>query len=111
MCVLNTLDLLAEDFWVYLAVDAIGSRHAVDRDTAARRRGAGVILTTVETAVFEWTGGTHPNFKKLAFACARSKCISQSPRKAFRGLSSRASTSMTLPGQLNPSPRLLLGPG
>ena len=58
MCVLNTaLDLLAEDFWVYLAVDAIGSRHAVDRDTAVRLEAPGVILTTVETAVFEWTGG------------------------------------------------------
>ena len=69
VCVLNTaLDLLAEDFWVYLAVDAVGSRYAVDRETAVRRlEGAGAILTTVETAVFEWTGGaTHPNFKKLS---------------------------------------------
>jgi nicotinamidase-related amidase len=69
VCVLNTaLDLLAEDFWVYLAVDALGSRYAVDRETAVRRlEGAGAILTTVETAVFEWTGGAaHPNFKKLS---------------------------------------------
>jgi nicotinamidase-related amidase len=69
VCVLNTaLDLLAEGFRVYLAVDAVGSRYAVDRDTAIRRLElAGVIPTTVETAVFEWIGGaTHPNFKKLS---------------------------------------------
>jgi nicotinamidase-related amidase len=69
VCVLNTaLDLLAQDFRVYLAVDAVGSRYAVDRDTALRRlEQAGVIPTTVETAVFEWTGAaSHPNFKKLS---------------------------------------------
>jgi nicotinamidase-related amidase len=69
VCILNTaLDLLAEDFWVYLAVDATGSRGVIDQETAVRRlEGAGVILTTAETAVFEWTGGAaHPNFKKLS---------------------------------------------
>ena len=57
-----------EDFWVYLAVDATGSRYAIDQETALRRlEGAGVILTTVETAVFEWTGGAaHPQFKQLS---------------------------------------------
>lgn len=69
VCVLNTaLDLLAEGFRVYLAVDAVGSRYAIDRDMALQRlQQAGVILTTVETAVFEWTGGAaHPQFKKLS---------------------------------------------
>ena len=69
VCILNTaLDLLAEGFRVYLAVDAVGSRYAIDRDTALQRlQQAGVILTTVETAVFEWTGGAaHPQFKKLS---------------------------------------------
>jgi nicotinamidase-related amidase len=69
VCVLNTaLDLLAEQFTVYLAVDAVGSRYAIDQETALRRlERAGVILTTAEAAVFEWTGGArHPNFKALS---------------------------------------------
>ena len=69
VCILNTaLDLLAEGFRVYLAVDAVGSRYAIDRDTALQRmQQAGAILTTAETAVFEWTGGAaHPQFKKLS---------------------------------------------
>ena len=69
VCILNTaLDLLAEGFHVYLAVDAVGSRYAIDQETAIQRlASAGVILTTVETAVFEWTGGAaHPQFKALS---------------------------------------------
>ena len=66
---LNTaLDLLAEGFWVYVAVDAIGSRFTIDHETALRRlEGAGVILTTAETAAFEWTGtASHPKFKQIS---------------------------------------------
>ncbi len=38
----------------YMLVDAIGSRRALDRDTALDRlRHAGAILTTVESAIFE----------------------------------------------------------
>jgi nicotinamidase-related amidase len=69
VCVLNTaLDLLGEGFQVHLAVDALGSRFAIDRTTALRRLElAGAIPTTVETAVFEWTAGAaHPNFKKIS---------------------------------------------
>ncbi len=69
VCVLNTaLDLLAADFKVYLAVDAIGSRYAIDHDTALRRlERAGAILLTVETALFEMTGGaSHPKFKQVS---------------------------------------------
>jgi nicotinamidase-related amidase len=69
VCVLNTaLDLLAEGFQVYLAVDALASRFAVDHDTALRRlEKAGAILTTSETAVFEWVGGSsHPKFKQVS---------------------------------------------
>jgi nicotinamidase-related amidase len=69
VCVLNTaLDLLALDFRVYLAVDAVGSRFVVDHDTALRRlEQAGAILTTVEGCVFEWTGGSqHPRFKDVS---------------------------------------------
>lgn len=69
VCVMNTaLDLLAQGFRVYLAVDAIGSRYVVDRDTAIRRlEQAGVILTTVETCAFEWmVGSNHPQFKAIS---------------------------------------------
>src|SRR5262249_13943383 len=65
VCVLHTaLDLLAQDFRVYLPVDAVGSRYAVDQETAVKRlEKAGAILTTVETVLFEWIGGSgHPKF-------------------------------------------------
>lgn len=69
VCVLNTaLDLLALDFRVYLAVDAIGARFSVDHDIALRRlQQAGAILTTVEGCAFEWVGGaSHPKFKDIS---------------------------------------------
>lgn len=69
VCVLHTaLDLLALDFRVYLAVDAVGSRYAIDREIALRRlEQAGAILTTAETALFEWIGGaSHPQFKAIS---------------------------------------------
>lgn len=69
VCVLQTaLDLLANGFQVYVAVDAVGSRSPIDRDVALRRmESAGVRLTTAESAVFEWTrvAGT-PNFKRIS---------------------------------------------
>jgi len=69
VCVLQTaLDLAAAGFDPYVAVDAIGARHEVDHETALRRmEAAGVILTTVETAMFEWcrVAGT-PEFKKIS---------------------------------------------
>ena len=69
VCVLNTaLDLLNLNFRVYLAVDAVAARYAIDHDIALRRlEQAGVILTTSETAVFEWVGGAgHPQFKAIS---------------------------------------------
>ena len=69
VCVLHTvLDLLALDFRVYVAADAVGSRYRVDHDFALRRmEQAGAILTTSEAAVFEWVGqaGT-PRFKEIS---------------------------------------------
>ena len=53
---------------VYVAVDAVGARHAVDHETALRRmESAGVVLTTTEAAMFEWCriAGT-PEFKKIS---------------------------------------------
>ncbi len=69
VCVLHTaLDLLALDFRVYLAVDAIGARYRIDHETALRRlEQAGAILTTSEGCVFEWIGGAgHPRFKEIS---------------------------------------------
>lgn len=56
VCVEQTvLDLLNDGWRVYVAVDAVGSRHAVDRETALRRMdSSGAVLTTTEAALFEW---------------------------------------------------------
>jgi nicotinamidase-related amidase len=75
VCVLQTaLDLAASGFEVYVAVDAVGSRYAIDRETALRRmESAGVILTTTETAFFEWCRTAEaPEFKKIS-ALAKEK--------------------------------------
>ena len=69
VCVLNTaLDLLARDFHVFLAVDTLGSRYHQDHEVAIRRmEREGAILTTCETAVFEWLGGSKaPHFKEIS---------------------------------------------
>jgi len=69
VCLLHTaLDLLALDFRVYVAVDAVGSRYRIDHEVALRRlERAGAILTTSEMCVFEWIGGAgHPQFKAMS---------------------------------------------
>jgi nicotinamidase-related amidase len=69
VCVLHTaLDLLADGFQVYIAVDSVGSRYVVDHDTALRRmERLGAVLTTAETCVFEWVGGSdHPQFRAIS---------------------------------------------
>ncbi len=75
VCVMQTaFDLTAAGFEVYLAVDASGSRHAVDYATALRRmEAAGIILTTTEAAMFELcrTAGA-PEFKTIS-ALAKEK--------------------------------------
>ncbi len=56
VCIQQTvLDLLGDGFAVYVAVDAVGARHAIDHDTALRRmESSGAVLTTCEAALFEW---------------------------------------------------------
>jgi nicotinamidase-related amidase len=69
VCVQQTaLDLLAMNFRVYIPVDAVASRYAIDHDYALRRlEQAGAILTTSETAVFEWVGGAGAaQFKQIS---------------------------------------------
>src|SRR5262245_7388522 len=69
VCVLHSaLDLLAEGFRVYVAVDAVTCPSETDHEYALRRMDkAGVVLTTAETAAFEWVGkaGT-PEFKTIS---------------------------------------------
>ncbi len=69
VCVQQTVfDLLHEGFRVYVAADAIGSRHAVDYEFALRRMEAGgAVVTTTEAALFEWceAAGT-PEFKQIS---------------------------------------------
>lgn len=69
VCIQQTvLDLLAEGFRVYVAVDAIGARGAIDHETALGRMSlSGATLTTTESALFEWCerAGT-PEFKRIS---------------------------------------------
>ncbi len=69
VCIMQTaLDLAANGFEPYVAVDASGTRHSIDHETALRRmESAGVVLTTTEAAMFEWcrVAGT-PEFKQLS---------------------------------------------
>jgi len=69
VCVLQTaLDLLAQGFRVYVPADAVASRYAIDHEQALHRLDrAGAIITSSETAVFEWLGGAdHPRFKQVS---------------------------------------------
>lgn len=69
VCVQQTvLDLLGEAYRVFIAVDAIGARHAIDLETAiGRMDSAGATITTTEAALFEWceVAGT-PEFKQIS---------------------------------------------
>jgi nicotinamidase-related amidase len=69
VCVAQTaLDLMADGWRVYVAVDAVGSRFEIDYRTAlGRMDSAGATLTTTEAAMFEWcqTADT-PEFKEIS---------------------------------------------
>lgn len=56
ICILQTaLDLLSMGYRVHVVVDAVGSRHRHDHDTAiSRLRDSGVTVTTTESVLFEW---------------------------------------------------------
>ncbi len=84
VCVLHTaLDLLALDFRVYVAVDAVSARYRIDHDVALRRlEQAGAVLTTAEGCLFEWVGGAgHPQFKAVSkLVQERMKQLQPAPR-------------------------------
>lgn len=69
VCVAQTaLDLIEAGLHVFLPVDALGARFAVDHDTALRRLWrAGAEPTTAEAVAFEWVAdATHPQFKAVS---------------------------------------------
>ncbi len=68
VCVTQTaIDLREEGHDVFVVVDAVASRHAIDHDVALRRlEAAGIILTTSESVLFEWCGtAEHPRFQEV----------------------------------------------
>lgn len=69
VCIQQTaLDLSAAGYQVYVAVDAVTTRHPIDHETALwRMESAGIVLTTTEATMFEWcrVSGT-PEFKKIS---------------------------------------------
>ena len=68
VCLLQTaLDLLEEEFEVWVVTDACTSRTERNRDAAYDRlAGAGAELVTTEMVLFEWLRSTeHPQFKAV----------------------------------------------
>jgi len=69
VCVLQTaLDLLSLGFQVHVARDAVSSRHEEDQRTALQRMAReGVVITTVEMALFELLRTAQaPEFKQVS---------------------------------------------
>lgn len=68
VCVSQTvLDLLGTGKSVFVAVDAVASRHRLDHEVAlGRLENAGAILTTTEAILFEWCrSADHPAFREI----------------------------------------------
>jgi isochorismate hydrolase len=69
VCVLQTAEgLLAADFQVFVAADAVASRKTENRDLALRRLDrSGAVVVSVEMALFEWlkTAET-PEFRAIS---------------------------------------------
>ncbi len=68
VCVLQTaLDLLEDEFEVWVVTDACSSRTERNRDAAYDRlAGAGAELVTTEMVLFEWLrSAEHPQFKDI----------------------------------------------
>jgi len=68
ICLLQTaLELLEEEFEVWVVTDACGSRTERNRDAAFDRlAGAGAELVTTEMVAFEWLrSADHPLFKEV----------------------------------------------
>ena len=69
VCVTQTaLELLSAGYQVSVCADACGSRSRQDHEVALDRlRGEGVVVTTVESVLFEWCGdAAGPHFKAVS---------------------------------------------
>jgi nicotinamidase-related amidase len=69
VCVLQTaLELAAEGREVFVVADAVCSRTEANYSNAlARMQGAGIILTNVESVIFEWLrDAAHAHFRELS---------------------------------------------
>jgi nicotinamidase-related amidase len=69
VCVLQTaLDLLAEDFEVFVVEDAVSSRRPAHATNALYRlRQAGVVITNTESVLFEWLrDARHEHFRAIS---------------------------------------------
>jgi len=69
ICILQTaLDLQAAGLNVFVVEDAVSSRSKANQYNALQRlRGAGVVVSNVESVFFEWLGdASRPEFKTLA---------------------------------------------
>ncbi|NQY26052.1 MAG: hydrolase [Piscirickettsiaceae bacterium] len=69
ICILQTaFDLQTQGYQVYVVEDAISSRSKANQYNALQRlRNAGIVVTNVDSVIFEWLGDAkHPEFKTLA---------------------------------------------
>ena len=69
ICILQTaFDLQLQGYQVYVVEDAISSRSKANQYNALQRlRNAGIVVTNVESMIFEWLGDAkHPAFKSLS---------------------------------------------
>ncbi len=69
ICILQTaLDLQEQGYQVFVVEDAVSSRSKSNQYNALQRlRHAGVIITNLESMIFEWLGDSkHPEFSTLA---------------------------------------------
>jgi len=69
ICITQTaIDLLSRGYQVFVLEDAICSRNSLNHQNAVSRlRQAGVIITNVESLVFEWLkDAQHPHFRTIS---------------------------------------------
>jgi len=69
ICILQSaLDLQQQGYQVFVVEDAVSSRTTTNQNNALKRmRQAGIIITNVESIIFEWLGDAkHPAFKSLS---------------------------------------------
>lgn len=69
ICIVQTaLDLQRQGYQVFVVEDAVSSRSKSNQYNALQRmRHAGIIISNVESILFEWLGDAkHPDFKTLA---------------------------------------------